>query len=194
MVESLDRRWALEARPCHVTAARRGGFRRLLAETTNINQATTARAPSATTTSFTNPTSTSTTMTRHSLVPASAPTSPAATRSKPDRLVPSTPQRPVHPHLRQFSSPYTPVTNVSSPYTPISLRSFSSSNSSNLATPASANSRRRLSLSLSPEVNLNAKSLADIAENWRSRANENGIKVTSGKESQYQGECMRPPK
>ncbi|GBE87667.1 hypothetical protein SCP_1103440 [Sparassis crispa] len=129
-------------------------------------------------------------MTRHSLIPASAPTSPAVTRSKSDRH-PVTPQRVVHPQLRQFNSPYTPapsLSTVSTPYTPLSLRSFSSSNASSLATPASAISRRRMSLSLSPEINLNHKSLADIAENWRTRANENGIKVTSSDDSQYEAD------
>ncbi|KAH9922550.1 hypothetical protein B0H21DRAFT_766100 [Amylocystis lapponica] len=127
-------------------------------------------------------------MARPSFIPASAPTSPAVTRSKHDRLVPSTPQRAVQPHPRQVSSPYTPATNFSTPYTPLSLRSFSSGNSSNLATPMSETSRRRLSLSLSPEVEFNSKSLADIAENWRSRANENGIKVTSSNEPQHQAD------
>lgn len=126
------------------------------------------------------------------LIPASAPTSPAATRSKTDRHPPVTPQR-VSQSVRAVSSssPYTPATTLSTPYTPFSLRSLSSSsNGSNLATPASAICRRRLSLSLSPEVNTNSKSLADIAENWRTRANENGIKVASGDDSQYQGKCI----
>ncbi|OSX63296.1 hypothetical protein POSPLADRAFT_1073992 [Postia placenta MAD-698-R-SB12] len=124
------------------------------------------------------------------LIPASAPTSPAATRSKTDRHPPVTPQR-VSQSVRAVSSssPYTPATTLSTPYTPFSLRSLSSSsNGSNLATPASAICRRRLSLSLSPEVNTNSKSLADIAENWRTRANENGIKVASGDDSQYQAD------
>lgn len=47
-----------------------------------------------------------------------------------------------------------------------------------------------MSLSTSPEVGLyeknqNEKSLADIAHNWRNRANENGIKVASSQDSQY---------
>ncbi len=130
------------------------------------------------------------TMAKHSLaypaVPASAPTSPAVTRK--DRNAPATPQRSLQrASLRQLHSPYTPLTSYSTPYTPMSLRSLSSSNASSLATPASLTSNRRLSLSLSPEVSFqgknNKKSLADIADNWRTRANENGIKVTSSEES-----------
>lgn len=140
-------------------------------------------------------------MAKHSLaypaVPASAPTSPAVTRK--DRNAPATPQRSLQrASLRQLHSPYTPLTSYSTPYTPMSLRSISSSNASSLATPASVTSNRRLSLSLSPEVSFqgknNKKSLADIADNWRTRANENGIKVSS-EESQFaddEGEYMRP--
>ncbi|OCH93331.1 hypothetical protein OBBRIDRAFT_725078 [Obba rivulosa] len=125
-------------------------------------------------------------MAKHSFVPASAPTSPVVTRSKSDRHPPVTPQRvAVHHPQRPFASPYTPATTSSTPYTPMSLRSLSSSSASTIATPASAVSRRRLSLSVSPEVNINAKSLADIAQNWRTRANENGIKVTSAEDSRY---------
>lgn len=51
-------------------------------------------------------------------------------------------------------------------------------------TPASAHARRLSLSSLSPEVSFQGKnskrSLADIAENWRTRANENGIRVASG--------------
>jgi hypothetical protein len=87
----------------------------------------------------------------------------------------------------------TPVTPAS-PYTPLSLRSFTSSSSgdtSTLTTPdrVGLNTKR---LSFSPEVarttagGLKDQSLADIAENWRSRASENGIKVSSANEdSQY---------
>ncbi|CCM05864.1 uncharacterized protein FIBRA_08100 [Fibroporia radiculosa] len=126
-------------------------------------------------------------MTRPSSIPVSAPTSPAVTRSKTDRHPPVTPQRATQSvQYRHVSSPYTPATTLSTPYTPFSLRSLSSSsNGSNLATPASVAGRRRLSLSLSPEVNMDSTSFADIAENWRMRANENGIKVTSGDDSQY---------
>lgn len=57
-------------------------------------------------------------------------------------------------------------------------------------------SNRRHSVSQSPEVSLSSKSkrsLADIAENWRTRANENGIKVSS-EDSHFvddEGEYMR---
>lgn len=152
------------------------------------------------------PSTLNSTMAKHSFaqnsVPASAPTSPAVAR-KSDRLPPATPQRSFHRvPVRQMQSPYTPQTSLSTPYTPLSLRSVSSSNPSSLATPASAtlsNRRLNLSLSLSPEVNSqmknNKKSLADIADNWRTRANENGIKVSSSnEESQFaddEGQSMR---
>ncbi|KAI0076516.1 hypothetical protein K474DRAFT_1708111 [Panus rudis PR-1116 ss-1] len=121
-------------------------------------------------------------------VPASAPTSPAVTRK-----APATPQRSLpRPTVRHFQSPLTPGTGLSTPFTPISMRSVSSSNGSSLATPASAaGHNRRLSLTLSPEASFQAaksskRSLADIADNWRTRASENGIKVTTSSEnSQY---------
>ena len=121
--------------------------------------------------------------------PASAPTSPAATRR--GHNPPVTPQRITRsaPRQQQYHfSPLTPATNTSTPYTPLSLRSLSS-NGSTLTTPISAASRR-LSLTQSPEVgiqvkNQRQKSLADIAHSWRNRANENGIKVTSSRESQF---------
>ncbi|KAI1798132.1 hypothetical protein LXA43DRAFT_876352 [Ganoderma leucocontextum] len=131
-------------------------------------------------------------MTKQSLIPASAPTSPAVHRTRQGHH-PTTPQRPLHHSLsaRHFVSPFTPATTLSTPYTPLSLRSFSS-NGSSLATPASAAAvrRRNLSLSLSPEVHPNAhavhnRSLADIASNWRTRANENGITVAPGDESKF---------
>ena len=132
--------------------------------------------------------------------PASAPTSPATTRR--GHNPPVTPQRITRsaPRQQQYHfSPLTPATNTSTPYTPLSLRSLSS-NESTLTTPISAASRR-LSLSQSPEVgiqvkNQRQKSLADIAHNWRNRANENGIKVTSSRVSQYpddEGNCLPPP-
>ena len=133
--------------------------------------------------------------------PASAPTSPATTR-RGHHNPPVTPQRITRsaPRQQQYHfSPLTPATNTSTPYTPLSLRSLSS-NGSTLTTPISAASRR-LSLTQSPEVEIQAKnqrqkSLADIAHNWRNRANENGIKVTSSRESQYtddEGNCLPPP-
>lgn len=145
--------------------------------------------------SATTTTTTSSTMTKASLIPASAPTSPLVHRNKQNHQ-PTTPQRPLHhsASARHYASPFTPATSISTPYTPLSLRSFSS-NGSSLATPASAvvNRRRNLSLSLtSPEVHGHGhaqnRSLADIAQNWRTRANENGIKVSPGDESKFQRE------
>ena len=150
--------------------------------------------PSPATTIFT----TSSTMPKASLIPASAPSSPLVHRNK-QNLQPTTPQRPLHQSasaVRHYASPFTPATSISTPYTPLSLRSFSS-NGSSLATPASAaiTRRRNLSLSLtSPEVHTHGhgpnRSLADIAQNWRTRANENGIKVSPGDESKFQREYM----
>ena len=133
--------------------------------------------------------------------PASAPTSPATTR-RGHHNPPVTPQRITRsaPRQQQYHfSPLTPATNTSTPYTPLSLRSLSS-NGSTLTTPISAASRR-LSLTQSPEDGIQAKtqrqkSLADIAHNWRNRANENGIKVTSSRVPQYtddEGNCPPPP-
>jgi hypothetical protein len=124
---------------------------------------------------------------------ASAPTSPATTRRHSYNAgpLPVTPQRITRSAPRaQYRSPLTPATNASTPYTPLSLRSLSS-NESTLTTPVSATSRH-LSLCLSPEVGLddkteNQKHFASIARNWRNRANENGIKVSSKGESPYEG-------
>lgn len=130
-------------------------------------------------------------MPRHSLPPptASAPTSPAIARSKPGNP-PATPQRTLQrAHHRQVScSPYTPVTSLSTPYTPYSLRSFSSSNVSSLATPASVGAQRRVNVPMSPEDSFRGKdkkSFAEIADNWRTRANGNGIKVRPSEESHF---------
>ncbi|KAF9652286.1 hypothetical protein BDM02DRAFT_3089366 [Thelephora ganbajun] len=133
--------------------------------------------------------------------PVSAPTSPATTR-RGHHNPPVTPQRITRsaPRQQQYHfSPLTPATNASTPYTPLSLRSLSS-NGSTLTTPISAASRR-LSLTQSPEVGIQMKnqrqtSLADIAHNWRNRVNENGIKVTSSRDSQYaddEGNCLPSP-
>ena len=104
---------------------------------------------------------------------------------------PATPLRSLPPNCSTLLIALYPITTISTPYTPISLRSAPSSNGSSLATPASVSGNsRRLSLNLSPEVSFQAKttskkSLADIADNWRTRANENGIKVESSEDSQY---------
>lgn len=135
-------------------------------------------------------------MVKHSLqqssVPASAPTSPTASRSKSDRNHPATPQRVLQRAHRQLqSSPYSPATSFSTPYTPLSLRSFSTSTASSLATPASSAAQRRLSLSLSPEESFHAKGrkgVPDIAQNWRNRANENGIRVGVSEDSHFDDE------
>lgn len=111
---------------------------------------------------------------------STAPSSPVRSRNN-RYIVPLTP------------SPSTPST--SSPYTPLSFRSFSSSNVTTPASAYSSASIKRLNLRAvsmeSPQQlrKLNAKadediagkdkSIADIADNWRSRANDNGIRVSS---------------
>lgn len=75
---------------------------------------------------------------------------------------------------RVLQSPSTPLSNVSSsPYTPLSFRSYASSN---VTTPGSAYSNNK-KLNLAVMRDADSESLADIAMNWRNRANENGIKV-----------------
>lgn len=110
----------------------------------------------------------------------SVPTSPAVPRSSKGQ--PVTPQRLPRQHPRSHSfyrSPLTPPTT--SPYTPISLRSLDSTGSSTLTTPDSFGTglKKRLAFSgISPDTSRSQdRSVADIAGNWRSRANENGIKV-----------------
>ncbi|KDR76446.1 hypothetical protein GALMADRAFT_445568 [Galerina marginata CBS 339.88] len=113
----------------------------------------------------------------------SVPTSPAMSRST--KAQPVTPQRLPRQQSRSQSFYRSPLTPSASPYTPISLRSLDSTGSSTLTTPDNIGSgvKKRLAFSAgSPDVMRNVsatqdKSLADIAENWRSRANENGIKV-----------------
>ncbi|KAG1732961.1 hypothetical protein EDB19DRAFT_1732257 [Suillus lakei] len=134
-------------------------------------------------------------MHKHSLsvptAPASAPTSPACSRlNRSERLfaAPVTPQRLVRPQKASYRSPVTPASTYSTPYTPLSLRSFSTASSSTITTPGSAsslNKRYVISHSAENDALLVDKSLADIAENWRSRANENGIKVSSADDSNY---------
>jgi hypothetical protein len=135
-------------------------------------------------------------MHKHSLsapiVPASAPTSPACSRiNRTERLFtgPVTPQRLVRPQKSSYRSPVTPASTYSTPYTPLSLRSLSSASSSTITTPGSTSSFKRYPISPSAENDATAhlvdKSLADIAENWRSRANENGIKVSNADDSNY---------
>jgi len=123
----------------------------------------------------------------------SVPTSPAMTRST--KAPPITPQRPPRQQPRSQSFYRSPLTPCTSPYTPLSLRSVDSTGSSTLTTPdnSAVSIKKRLALSAgSPDVIRNAtgthdKSIADIAENWRSRAKDNGIKVSFGgqDESRY---------
>ena len=124
----------------------------------------------------------------------SVPTSPTVARSTSRKSYPVTPQRLPAPRQHRYSSSQSyyrsPVTPAS-PYTPLSLRSFSSSvsgSSSTLTTPDNIGTGKNNNL-FSPEVSRPTtvtpgkdQSLADIAQNWRSRASENGIKVSSVKE------------
>ncbi|GLB39240.1 putative ring finger [Lyophyllum shimeji] len=105
-------------------------------------------------------------------------------------------QRPHHRHSSSQSFYKSPVTPAS-PYTPLSLRSFTSSGSggsSTLTTPDhNGLSVKRLSFSpdvVRPATEAMSKdhSLADIAKNWRSRASENGIKVSSLNEDPHFGD------
>lgn len=135
------------------------------------------------------------------VVPASAPTSPAAVRlSKMERAfgLPVTPQRIIRPQKTLYRSPVTPASTSSTPYTPLSLRSFSTNSSSTLNTPDSATSFKHFPVVHFPETEattqLADKDLADIAVNWRSRANENGIKVATAEDSSFgddEGAYMR---
>ncbi|TRM60319.1 hypothetical protein BD626DRAFT_549656 [Schizophyllum amplum] len=120
--------------------------------------------------------------------PARLPPSPVATRSTKSVRVaaPTTPQRIPrhrqtqslsHSRLQQYRTPNTPST----PYTPLSLRSFAS---------VTIASYGNFSLN-SPDIERNASkdmSLADIAENWRSRAYQNGIRVAAGRMIDASGE------
>ncbi|KAF9447674.1 hypothetical protein P691DRAFT_760555 [Macrolepiota fuliginosa MF-IS2] len=115
----------------------------------------------------------------------SVPTSPAVSRlSKHSPVTPQRAPRQQHRHTQSFyRSPITPST----PYTPLSLHSSDSNNSSTLTTPdnLSLNLKKRITfVSGSPEISRapngsQEKSIADVADNWRSRANENGIRVSS---------------
>ncbi|KAG9311773.1 hypothetical protein JVU11DRAFT_8016 [Chiua virens] len=128
------------------------------------------------------------------VVPASAPTSPAASRLH--RMehafgFPVTPQRIIRPQKTLYRSPATPASTASTPYTPLSLRSFSTNSGSTVNTPDSAASFKQFPVIHLPEnettTQLADKNLADIAANWnwRSRANENGIKVATADESSF---------
>lgn len=127
----------------------------------------------------------------------SVPTSPVMARSTSHKSQPVTPQRLPHSRAHRYSasqslyrSPVTPA----SPYTPLSLRSFASSGSggsSTLTTPDQIALGVK-HLSFSPDTSRAAagkdQSLADIADNWRSRASENGIKVSSVNDDAHFGD------
>ena len=123
----------------------------------------------------------------------SVPTSPTMSRST--KAQPVTPQRLPRQQPRSQTFYRSPLTPSTSPYTPLSLRSINSTGSSTLTTPdnIAINVKKRLNFSsISPKGGrklalVKDKSLADIADNWRSRANENGIKVSfSHDDSNYQ--------
>lgn len=103
--------------------------------------------------------------------------------------------------LSSLRSPLTPASDASSPHTPgLSNLSFTSSINSTLATPSHGGTEPAgldLELGASPELTESKKKLpssADEADNWRCRASQNGIKVSSSTESQYgddEGESRR---
>ncbi|PPQ71950.1 hypothetical protein CVT24_007915 [Panaeolus cyanescens] len=120
----------------------------------------------------------------------SVPTSPAVARSS--KAQPVTPQR-LSRHQPRSQSFYRSPLTPSSPFTPVSHRSLDSTGSSTLTTPDNAvGLKKRGSLVHgSPAVARNAntskdKSLADIADNWRTRANEseNNIKLPNAHEDE----------
>lgn len=115
------------------------------------------------------------------------PTSPAAP-SRSSKTHPVTPQRAHRHQHRQTQSFYRSPITPSTPYTPLSLHSGTSNNSSILTTPDnhhfSLNVKKPISfISGSPDISRHGKSIADVAGNWRSRANENGIRVSSTHQS-----------
>ncbi|KAH0830181.1 hypothetical protein J3R83DRAFT_1535 [Lanmaoa asiatica] len=112
--------------------------------------------------------------------------------------LPVTPQRVIHPQKTLYWSPATPASNTSMPYTPLSLHSFSTNSSSTINTPDSVASFKRFPVVHSPEyvatAQLADESWANIAANWRSRTDENGIKVTTAEDSSFgddEGAYMR---
>lgn len=126
-------------------------------------------------------------------------------------MQPLTPQRTASHHKQSHSVSVSFPQGLSpaSPYTPLSLRSFASAStsssgpspSSTLATPASVRNLNIHAGFTSPPVGKTKRiswaspspagqspdslpSLADLARNWRSKASENGIRVsTNGKQS-----------
>jgi hypothetical protein len=99
-------------------------------------------------------------------------------------------------------TPRTPLTSPSSPYTPLSTRysspfSFAYA-SSNATTPGSAYSAAGVKKLVSTRGKADdgperERSLADIADNWRSRACENGIRVSCSegeRDADDEGTCF----
>ncbi|KAI0312777.1 hypothetical protein OF83DRAFT_1176322 [Amylostereum chailletii] len=130
-------------------------------------------------------------------VPASAPVTPAYSRHhhpSSDGPPPVTPQRIPRSQRHQtqlqnyFNSPFTPSSTLSTPYTPLGLRTPWSNNSA-LTTPGSVSSgkhRHDYENSFeSPLHERDRKGRADNTDDWRSRANENGIRVTHGAHARY---------
>jgi hypothetical protein len=114
-------------------------------------------------------------------VPATAPNTPARHPNNNRYIIPVTPA-------------CTPLTTTSSPYTPLSTRYNNSYGSplsyayasSNATTPGSAYSAAGVkklvfgagTRAKGEDGEERERSLADIADNWRSRASENGIRVS----------------
>ena len=118
--------------------------------------------------------------------------------SRSTKAQPVTPQRLPRQHPRSQTLYRSPLTPLTSPYTPPSLRSIDSTGSSTLTTPDNIgiNVKKRLNFSVSLDGGRNLssdkdKSLADIADNWRSRANENGIKVSNDDSNYRADSCKR---
>ena len=110
----------------------------------------------------------------------SVPTSPATSRLTKGQ--PVTPQRLPRQQGRSQSFYRSPLTPATSPYSPLSLRSADSTDSSILTTPENSHLslRKRPVYSVDHGRSANVsrdKSLADVADNWRSRTNENDVKT-----------------
>lgn len=138
-------------------------------------------------------------------IPASAPTSPLLMRTAKKSGGPALPVTPIRApratvtaavtmprnfsgqHARSVSglrAPATPASDVSSPHTPgLSNLSIASTDTSVIVTPSKEPAAPGATAQLvnSPDVGKKkSPSTADEAVNWRSRASQNGIKVSSG--------------
>ncbi|KAL4078131.1 hypothetical protein V8B97DRAFT_2003368 [Scleroderma yunnanense] len=86
-------------------------------------------------------------------------------------------------------SPISPASTCSTPHTPLSLCSLTTPPSSTITTPGSVTSLKRFpvvqSLECDPPLESVNKGLADVALNWRLRANENGIKVALSSDASF---------